>query len=131
MLLSIILPVFNGVSYLERCVHQVIDNINFEDYELIIVNDGSSDGTDEIASSLSSNDKHIKYLSHDNHGVSYSRNRGIANAIGKWIQFIDVDDTIHKQYYKKIYEFLLSDSQMIVVDYKFRSVEKSSFNVGS
>lgn len=130
MLLSVILPVFNGVSYLERCVHQIIDNINFDDYELIIVNDGSSDGTDEIARSLSTKDKHIKYLSHKNHGVSYSRNRGIANATGKWIQFVDVDDTIHKQYYKKIYEFLLSDSQMIIVDYKFRSVKKPSFNIG-
>lgn len=54
MLLSIILPVFNGALYIEKCVNQIIDNINFDNYELIIINDGSSDETDEIARSLSS-----------------------------------------------------------------------------
>lgn len=130
MLLSIILPVYNGALYIRQCVDRIQESMTFDDYELVIIDDGSSDETAAVAVSLSDNNEHIKYLRHDNHGVSYSRNRGIVNAEGKWIQFMDVDDIICPQLYRQIQPALHSKAQLIVFDYDFCSAGKASFNGG-
>lgn len=101
-LISVIIPVFNGQNTIQRTIESVL-NQTFEDYELIIINDGSTDSTEEVISQIP--DPRIKVFNYSNSGPSASRNRGIDIASGKYISFIDADDLwtsdkLEKQLYK-------------------------------
>src|SRR5574338_867068 len=87
--ISVILPVYNGEKTIQETIESVLQQ-TFEDFELIIINDGSQDATLHQVSTLS--DARIKVFSYPNAGVSASRNRGIAQAEGEYIAFIDADD---------------------------------------
>lgn len=91
--LSIIVPVFNAEKYLDQCIESIITQ-NYYDYELILVNDGSTDGSDTICKNYSSKDNRIKYYSTQNRGASHARNIGIKEAKGDYLWFIDADDWI-------------------------------------
>lgn len=95
MKLSIIIPVYNVENSLEKCVDSVI-NQSFTDFELILIDDGSTDNSSEIADNLSTKDKRIKVVHQSNKGLSQARNAGIDIAKGEYITFIDSDDFIHK-----------------------------------
>ena len=88
---SIIIPTFNRGHILPKTIQSVI-NQNFEDWELIIVDDGSADNTKEIIESFSQNDLRIRYIYQSNQERSAARNNGIKNANGKYICFLDSDD---------------------------------------
>lgn len=92
-LLSIIIPLYNKEKYIEDCIHSV-NNQNFKDFEIIIIDDGSTDKSNEIVSKLCVTDSKIKLISVLNGGLSYARNIGLANATGKYIYFVDSDDTM-------------------------------------
>ncbi len=94
-LVSIIVTCFNQASYLERSVKSVLSQ-TFTDLECIIVDDGSSDNTQEVAQQLMSLDSRVSYFYKENGGVSSSRNFGFKQAKGNWIQFLDGDDWIHE-----------------------------------
>ena len=87
--ISVIIPVFNG----EKTIRETIDSVlgqTFSDFELIIINDGSKDTTLEVVQKIS--DPRLKIFSYQNLGLAVSRNRGIANATGEYVSFIDADD---------------------------------------
>lgn len=86
---SVIIPTYNRVDYLCFAVESVLEQ-TFKELELIIVDDGSTDGTKNMVSAYS--DPRIKYVYHDNKGVSYSRNRGLELSRGDFIAFLDSDD---------------------------------------
>ncbi|MEM1168433.1 MAG: glycosyltransferase [Cyanobacteria bacterium P01_H01_bin.35] len=88
-LISVIIPVFNGQNTIQKTIESVL-NQTWKDYELIIINDGSTDSTEEVISNIS--DPRIKIFNYPNAGPSASRNRGTAIASGKYISFIDSDD---------------------------------------
>lgn len=88
---SIVIPTYNRRVLLEKCVNSVL-NQTFTDFEIIVIDDGSKDGTDEFIASLETKKINLKYRYHKNHGVSFSRNKGIKIAKGKWIAFLDSDD---------------------------------------
>lgn len=93
--LSIIVPVYNVEKYLERCVNSLLDqDLPFEEYEIILINDGSTDNSYEIAKRLAGEHDNIVLLTQDNHGQSVARNRGIDVARGKYIMFVDSDDYV-------------------------------------
>lgn len=92
MKLSIVIPVFNGEKYIEKCINSVSDKINNFDVEIIVVNDGSTDSTKDKLSKMFEKNKKIKIFNNKNRGVSYSRNYGISKASGKYILFLDSDD---------------------------------------
>lgn len=87
--ISVIIPVYNGQKTIKETIQSVL-NQTFADWELIIVNDGSQDATLEIINSI--NDYRIKVFSYSNAGVSSSRNRGLDQARGEFISFLDADD---------------------------------------
>jgi glycosyltransferase involved in cell wall biosynthesis len=87
--ISVILCVYNGGNTIERTIESVL-NQTFTEFELIIINDGSKDNTLEVISRF--NDRRIQVLSYPNRGLATSRNRGLANATGDYISFIDADD---------------------------------------
>ncbi len=94
-LVSIILPCYNRATYLEKCVKSVLAQ-TYTDLECILVDDGSTDNTREVAAHLMNVDSRVKYFFKENGGLSSARNFGIQNAQGDWIQCLDPDDWIHK-----------------------------------
>lgn len=101
-LISVIVPVYNGELYLEECVKSILAQ-TYRNFELIIVNDGSTDGTSEIIKKYAGMDSRIKFLNKENAGVSAARNSGITLSTGGgYIAFVDSDDLIEKEYLEKL-----------------------------
>ena len=92
-MISIIIPIYNSASFLSKCLNSIINQI-YEELEIICINDGSTDESLEILRKYKEEDSRIKIVSHENRGISYSRNEGVAMAKGKWIMFVDSDDWI-------------------------------------
>lgn len=94
MILSIVIPVYNGSKYMRRCIESVLDqDIDLDNCELIIINDGSKDNSLKIAQELQSQQPTlIKVIDQKNIGLGATRNKGIDVAQGKYLYFIDVDD---------------------------------------
>lgn len=93
--LSIIIPVYNVEKYVERCIFSIVDQpVSPESYEVIIVNDGSTDKSGDILKELSNDYPSIRLIKQENKGLGAARNTGLDNAIGEYIFFIDADDYI-------------------------------------
>lgn len=93
MNVSIIMPVYNKEKYLDKSIKSILDQ-TYENFELIIINDGSTDNSSYICHRFEQEDSRIKVIDIENNGVSNARNIGIKNANGQYIQFIDADDYI-------------------------------------
>lgn len=91
MTVSVIIPVYNVKPYLERCIKSV-QGQTYKDFEVILVDDGSTDGSGEMCDHFASTDKRISVVHQENHGLSYARNIGVKQAKGEYIIFIDSDD---------------------------------------
>ena len=96
-LISVIVPCYNQAQYLDECLQSVLDQ-TYQDWECIIVNDGSPDNTEEITKQWTEKDARFKYLYKENGGLSSARNAGIEMAKGKWILPLDADDKIGSRY---------------------------------
>lgn len=100
MNLSIIVPVFNLEKYISRTLDSLLNiKCSFE-YEIIVVNDGSTDRSEEIIAEYQKNNKCIKLFSIENGGVSNARNFGLSHAMGKYITFVDGDDTVEADFFE-------------------------------
>ena len=93
-MISIIIPVYNTEAYLQKCLDSIASQ-SYEDWECILVDDGSNDGSPSICDEYVKNDNRFKVIHKDNEGVSTSRNVGLENATGDWIYFCDSDDRLH------------------------------------
>ena len=91
MKVSVIIPVYNVKPYLERCVQSVL-NQTYKDLEIILIDDGSTDGSGELCDQLSLTDRRIRTIHQNNQGLSGARNSGIQDATGDYIIFLDSDD---------------------------------------
>lgn len=91
--ISIILPARNSADYLNRCVDSVIAQ-QFTGWELLVINDGSSDNTRDIADSYCKNDPRIRLFDSTGSGVSAARNLGLENSVGSYVTFLDSDDRL-------------------------------------
>ena len=87
-LVSFILPCFNRAIYLEKCVQSIL-NQTLSDLECLIIDDGSTDNTRQVANKLIAKDARVKYFYKENGGVSSARNFGINQAAGDWIQCLE------------------------------------------
>lgn len=99
--LSVIIPVYNVEKYLPRCIESVLNQENI-DLEVLLINDGSTDSSGEICDEYARNDHRIRVFHQENSGVSSARNKGINNAAGDWICFVDADDWIEPNSIEKI-----------------------------
>jgi len=95
--ISVIMPVYNTASYLAQSIESVL-NQTYSDFELIIVDDGSTDDSLKIINSYAAKDKRIKVITQENQGQSVARNRALKEAKGKYITFIDSDDFYAKNF---------------------------------
>jgi glycosyltransferase involved in cell wall biosynthesis len=101
--ISIIVPVYNDENYLEDCLDSILAQ-SFQNFEIILVNDGSTDRSGSICEDYVNRDDRIKAIHQDYRGVSSARNVGVAKAEGEFIGFVDSDDRIDINMYKTLYE---------------------------
>ena len=92
-LLTIIIPVYNTAPYLPDCLTSILGQ-TFSDFELLLINDGSTDGSGTICDEYAKKDNRIRVFHKGNGGVSSARNLGLDNARGEWIYFVDSDDEL-------------------------------------
>ena len=95
-IVSVIIPVYNVEQYLKRCIDSVIDQ-TYRNLEIILVDDGSNDGSGEICDNYAQNDSRIKVIHKSNGGLSDARNAGIDRSTGIYIMFVDSDDWINRE----------------------------------
>lgn len=114
MMLSIIVPVYNTGQYLNRCLDSIL-NQTFEDFELLLIDDGSQDFSSVLCDQYAQIDKRIKVFHKDNEGVSAARNDGISMAQGKYIGFVDSDDYIDLTMYEQMIEKIQEDSSDVCI----------------
>lgn len=117
IIVSIIMPLYNGESRLELSIESVI-NQQYNNFELIIINDGSTDKSNYILKKYFDNQK-IKIINQVNSGVSVARNRGIAEASGKFIAFLDADDTLSDGYFINLEKYLTNEIDIIIFGMQF------------
>ena len=110
--LSIIVPAYNAESTIEKCVESVIQQKVSFHYELIIINDGSTDNTKEIIKKYK--DSHIKLINQENRGFSGARNRGIDEAVGRYLMFLDSDDYLIGNCIQKMMETMKEEDADVV-----------------
>ncbi len=99
---SIIIPLYNQEKYIERCVKSALNQDFKGNFEIIVVNDGSTDKSEEILKKF--NDDKLKIFKNENGGLAYSRNFGNSKAKGQYIIYLDADDELHTLALKKFYE---------------------------
>ena len=97
MLFSIIIPVYNADKYIEKCIESIISQ-DRNKFEIIVVDDGSTDNTGIICDKYSNKYSNIKVFHTENKGVSRARNLGLSEAIGDYILFVDADDWVTSDY---------------------------------
>ncbi|MFS0821564.1 glycosyltransferase family 2 protein [Bacillus sp. 1P02SD] len=111
--ISIIVPVYNVESFLQECIESIL-NQEFKDFELILVNDGSTDRSGNICDEYESKDNRVKVIHKENEGQSSARNRGIDAAKGSFIGFVDSDDWVNKQMFKVLYSNAIEQNADII-----------------
>lgn len=94
-MLSVIVPIYNGEKYLSYCINSILTQ-TFTDFELLLINDGSTDKSGEICNDYAHKDSRIRVFHQKNSGVSCARCKGIKNATGEYITFVDADDELYK-----------------------------------
>jgi len=107
-LISIVVPVFNSEKYLNACLDSIISQ-TYENWEAILIDDGSVDRSLEICNEYSEKDKRFILVHQENKGVSGARNRGILETRGKYICFIDSDDAVKEDYLSYLYSMIAKD----------------------
>ena len=127
---SVIVPVYNVEEYLERCLDSLV-NQTLKDIEIIIVNDGSTDGSKEKIQKYINTYKNIVYLEKKNGGLSSARNYGIPYAKGEYIGFVDSDDYVELTMYEKMYNKAIEEkSDMVECDFIWEYPNKKREDIG-
>ncbi len=131
-MISVIITAYNAEKTIEKCLNSILDT-KYNDYEIILVNDGSTDNTDKIIE-LFASDK-IKYYKKENTGVADSRNFGIDKAKGDYITFVDSDDYVSSNYFENIDKYInegidiIKRKAIIVKDNKEEKIKGATFDV--
>ena len=110
---SIIIPVYNAENTLDACIRSVLQ-VDYSNYELILVDDGSKDHSWEICCKWSNQEPRIKIFQQENGGPSSARNRGIRESSGQWIMFVDSDDTVRPSYVSDLLNVVETDSSFVM-----------------
>lgn len=129
-LISAIIPVYNSEEFLEECVQSLI-NQTLKEIEIIFINDGSIDRSLEILKKYEVLDNRIIVINQENEGPSAARNKGIEIAKGEYISFIDSDDWIHKDMYKKMHSRAVAgDLDLVICDMKIIEQDRETYLKG-
>ena len=113
-LISIIVPVYNVKEYLDKCIESIV-NQTYENIEIVIVDDGSSDGSEIKCDEWKKRDSRVVVIHQENRGISAVRNTGIQNAHGVYVCFVDADDYIAVDMVERLYCALIDNSVDIAI----------------
>ncbi len=120
-LFSIIIPVYNVSNYIEVTVGSILSQ-TYSNFELLLIDDGSIDGSSELLDKMEQNDKRIRVFHQPNSGVSAARNLGLENAVGEWIVFVDGDDALITNALKILKECIDTHPLADLIGYSFITV---------
>lgn len=112
-MISVIVPVYNAIKYLEQCVESIMEQ-TYKDIEIILVDDGSTDGSCHLCDSLATRDSRIRVIHQINGGEASARNTGVKAASGEFIGFVDADDWIEPNMYERLLSLLQENNCKIV-----------------
>ena len=122
--ISIIVPVYNAEKYLEKCIESILGQ-TYDDWELLLINDGSVDASGKICDFYASKDERIKAFHQDNAGVSVARNFGIKESCGEFLTFVDSDDYITENHIEGLIKAMQEKScDLSVADIFFKQGDK-------
>lgn len=125
---TVIVPVYNVENYLYDCITSILGQ-TYQNLEIILINDGSTDNSPEIINSFAKTDKRIKIIHQKNSGLSNARNTGLNNATGKYITFVDSDDYIDQRMIEHMTN-AINDTQASIVCCSFKEVYPSGKTIG-
>lgn len=125
MKISVIVPVYNVEKYLAACIESILAQ-TFTDFELLLINDGSTDYSYKICQEFAQKDWRIKVFSQENQGVASARNLGLECAQGEYITFIDPDDKVGIHYLAILYALATTQKAEIVVGEYYQYIEEDS-----
>lgn len=129
-LVSVIIPIYNSEKGLDKCIKSVIMQ-SYKNLEIILIDDGSTDGSSVICKNWLTKDDRIKYFFIKNSGVSVARNYGLRKAIGDYIYFIDSDDYIDQNVIENLYNNLKDKTLVGVNHYKVLPLENKMIPINS
>lgn len=124
--LSIIIPVYNKEQYLNKCIQSIVDQ-NFTDWEMILIDDGSSDSSPDICDRWSKQDSRISFFHQQNTGVSSARNNGLRQAKGEYIQFTDADDWWDSNFLCNLHQEVINYSEPDILIYGLTKITNTGF----
>lgn len=133
---SVIVPVYNVSQYLGRCIDSILSQ-TYNNFELLLINDGSTDDSGRICDEYAVKDSRIKVFHKKNGGVSSARNKGIDEARGKYVVFVDSDDYLLPERLLRLFKVSTNNPDMIVgcssapadYKYKFKIIDKQDFHI--
>lgn len=120
-LISIIVTVYNIEKYISECLESLV-NQTYKNIEIICVNDGSTDSGGEIVEQYKKKDGRIELINQVNSGVSVARNKGVSEAKGEFVFFVDGDDFLDKEAVEKVVNFLVDNNSVDVVCFGFKEL---------
>jgi len=123
--ISVIVPVYNVEKYLVRCLNSIV-NQTYKNLEILVVNDGSTDNSGEIADDYAKKDSRIKVIHKVNEGLSSARNVGLRNFTGKYVGFVDSDDWIESNMYEVLHKQIFEHNTQISVASFFTATDTIS-----
>lgn len=99
--ISVVIPAYNCEKYIKKCLDSILGQ-SFQDFEILVINDGSKDRTGEIAKRYEAKDRRVRYIEQENMGAGLTRNKAIRIARGEFICFVDSDDYVDEDYLEKL-----------------------------
>ncbi len=127
---SVIVPVYNVEKYITRCLTSLV-NQTIDDLEIILVNDGSKDNSEQIIRQFKKDYKNIIYVKKENGGLSSARNFGLIYATGEYVAFLDSDDYVDRTLYQKMYEKAkATNSDYVECDFIWKYPDHEKIDVG-
>ena len=122
MKISVIVPIYNTEQYLPRCLDSIISQ-SFSDFELLLIDDGSTDGSGAICDAYAEKDSRVRVFHKENGGVSSARNMGLDCAEGEWIAFVDSDDEFMKTGLQVLVDGISDEADMVMGGCKVYDVD--------
>ena len=116
-MISVIVPVYNVEEYLEECLESICKQ-TYTDIEVILVNDGSTDGSKEICERYCQKDSRFKLINQENQGQSAARNNGVIVSTGEYITFVDSDDVISTKYVEILNRYMTEGIDLVECEYR-------------
>ena len=115
MTISIVVPVYNAEQYLFECINSVLTQ-SYQNFELILVDDGSKDSSGKICDEYGCKDARIKVIHQQNGGVTSARRKGVEEAHGEWVSFVDADDKVTSDGIKVLADYITKDPELDIIE---------------